>query len=75
MNTEKQDNITLLMIGFFISEMRNSGITTNKEINDYFTKGNEKEFKKMIKEYNELQSLTRSKAIKKVIELKKQLVN
>ena len=54
-----------------MNEMCNSGITTNEKINEWFTKGKEKEFKKIIKEYNELQSLTRSKAVKKITELKK----
>ena len=67
----KQDEIVLMMVSFFINEMCESGITDRKEISDYFYEGNERKFKKMIKEYKELQSLTRSKAIKKIMELKK----
>ena len=73
MKEKKQDDIILMMIGFFINEMCQSGISTYDEINDYFTKGKEKEFKKMIKEYDKLQSLTRSKAVKKIAELKKEI--
>ena len=68
---KKQDNIILLMISFFIDEMCESGITTREEITNYFNNYKEKEFKKMIKEYKKYNSLTRNKAVKKVIELKK----
>ena len=68
---KKQDNIVLLMVGFFIDEMCESGITTSEEITNYFNNCKEKEFKQMIKEYKKYNSLTRNKAVKKVIELKK----
>ena len=68
---KKQDNIILLMISFFIDEMCESGIATREEITNYFNNYKEKEFKKMIKEYKKYNSLTRNKAVKKVIELKK----
>ena len=68
---KKQDNIILLMISFFIDEMCESGITTREEITNYFNNYKEKKIKKMIKEYKKYNSLTRNKAVKKVIELKK----
>lgn len=69
---KKQDDIILTMLAFFIDEMCESGISTDEEINRLFNEGNEKEFKKMVKEYRELQSVTRSKAIKTIIRLKKE---
>lgn len=71
----KQENIILLMVSFFINEMINSGISTDDEIKDYFNQSNEKAFKKMLHEYKRMQSLTRSKAISKVIELKKEIAD
>lgn len=73
MKEEKQEEIILMMIGFFINEMDINGIATHAEINDYFTKGQKREFKKIIKEHDKLQSLTRSKAVKRIIELKKEI--
>jgi hypothetical protein len=70
-----KDNIILFMISFFINEMTESGITTDIEIQNYFNESNEKEFKKMVKEYKKIQSLTRTKAIKKITELKKDINN
>ncbi len=70
-----KDNIILFMISFFINEMTESGITTDIEIQNYFNESNEKEFKKMVKEYKKIQSLTRIKAIKKITELKKDINN
>lgn len=72
---KNQDDIFLIMISFFITEMCENGISTYEEIDEYFSKAKEKEFKKMIKEYKKLQSLTRSKAIKRVAELKKEINN
>lgn len=72
MKKEKQDNIILMMVDFFIVEMCESGITNTEEISKYFNENNEKAFKKMIKEYKKLQSLTRSKAIKYIIRLKRE---
>ena len=69
---EKNDNIILTMIEFFITEMCNNGIATDNEISDLFNNGNELEFNKMIKEYKKLQFVTRSKANKAVIRLKKE---
>ena len=37
--------------------------------------GHMKEFKKMIKEYKKIQSLTRNKAVKRIIELKNEINN
>ena len=70
-----KDNIILFMISFFINEMTESGITTDIEIQNYFNESNEKEFKKKVKEYKKIQSLTRTKAIKKITELKKDINN
>ena len=70
-----KDNMILFMISFFINEMTESGITTDIEIQNYFNESNEKEFKKMVKEYKKIQSLTRTKAIKKITELKKDINN
>ncbi len=71
----KQENIILLMVSFFINEMIENGISTDDEIKDYFNQSNEKAFKKMLHEYKKMQSLTRSKAISKVIELKKEIAD
>ena len=71
----KKDEIVIMMISFFINEMTESGITTDIEIQNYFNESNEKEFKKMVKEYKKIQSLTRTKAIKKITELKKDINN
>ena len=68
----EKDNIVLMMVSFFINEMEDSGISTDKEISDYFNANNEKAFKKMIKEYKKLQSLTRSKAVKYIARLKRE---
>lgn len=46
-----------------------------EEIEDYFNQSNENAFKKMIREYKKLQSLTRSKALKRVSELKKEIID
>lgn len=75
MKSEKQDTIILMIVSFFINEMCENGISTHKEINKYFTDGKENKFKKMIKEYKELQSLTKSKAIKRIAELKKEIID
>ena len=69
---EKKDNIILTMIEFFITEMCNNGIATNNEISDLFNNDKELEFNKMIKEYKKLQNVTRSKANKAIIRLKKE---
>lgn len=71
----KQENIILLMVSFFINQMINSGISTDDEIKNYFNQSNEKAFKKMLHEYKKMQSLTRSKAISKVIEQKKEIAD
>lgn len=71
----KQKNIILIMASFFINEMIDSGISTDDEIKNYFNQSNEKAFKKMLHEYKRMQSLTRSKAINKVIELKKEIAD
>ena len=68
----EKDNIVLMMVSFFINEMEDSGISTDKEISDYFDKNNEKAFKKMIREYKKLQSLTRSKAVQYIARLKRE---
>lgn len=72
---KKQDDIILTMLAFFIDEMCESGISTNEQISQLFNEGNEKEFKKMVKEYKELQSVTRNKAVKTIVRLKKELKN
>lgn len=71
----EKDNIILIMVSFFINEMIDSGISTDDEIKNYFNQSNEKAFKKMLYEYKKMQSLTRSKAISKVIELKKEIAD
>lgn len=71
----KKDNIVLVMVGFFINEMIDNGIATDKEISKYFDKEDEKAFKKMIKEYKKIQSLTRNKAVSRIIELKNEINN
>lgn len=71
----EKENIILLMVSFFINEMIDSGISTDDEIKDYFNQSNENAFKKMLHEYKKMQSLTRSKAISKVIELKKEIAD
>lgn len=71
----KQENIILIMVAFFINEMIENGISTDEEIEDYFNQSNENAFKKMIREYKKLQSLTRSKALKRVTELKKEIID
>lgn len=71
----EKENIILIMVSFFINEMIDSGISTDDEIKNYFSQSNEKAFKKMLYEYKKMQSLTRSKAISKVIELKKEIAD
>ncbi len=71
----KQENIILMMVAFFINEMIENGISTDEEIEDYFNQSNENAFKKMIRESKKLQSLTRSKALKRVTELKKEIID
>ncbi len=71
----KQENIILMMVAFFINEMIENGISTDEEIKDYFNQSNENAFKKMIREYKKLQSLTRNKALKRVSELKKEIID
>lgn len=66
----KKDEIVIMMISFFISEMIENGIATDKEISYYFNEQNDKRFKIMIKEYKEIALITRSKSIKKIKELK-----
>ena len=69
----KKDEIVIMMISFFINEMIENGIATDKEISGYFNESNIKQFKKMIKEYKEITSITRSKSIKKIKELKEEI--
>lgn len=69
----KKDEIVIMMISFFINEMIENGIATDKEISDYFNESNDKQFKKMIKEYKEITSIIRSKSIKKINELKEEI--
>lgn len=69
----KKDEIVIMMISFFINEMIENGIATNKEISYYFNESNDKQFKKMIKEYKEIALITRSKSIKKIKELKEEI--
>lgn len=69
----KKDEIVIMMISFFINEMIENGIATDKEISYYFNESNDKQFKKMIKEYKEIISITRSKSIKKINELKEEI--
>lgn len=71
----KKDNIVLVMVGFFINEMIDNGIATYKEISKYFDEDDEKAFKKMIKEYKKIQSLTRNKAVNRIIQLKNEINN
>ena len=71
----KRENIILIMVAFFINEMIENGISTDEEIEDNFNQSNENAFKKMIREYKKLQSLTRSKALKRVTELKKEIID
>lgn len=66
----KKDEIVIMMISFFINEMIENGIATDKEISYYFNEQNDKRFKIMIKEYKEIALITRSKSIKKIKELK-----
>lgn len=70
---EKKDEIVIMMISFFINEMIENGIATDKEISYYFNEQNDKQFKKMIKEYKEIALITRSKSIKKIKELKEEI--
>ena len=70
---DKKDEIVIMMISFFINEMIENGIATDKEISGYFNESNIKQFKKMIKEYKEITSITRSKSIKKIKELKEEI--
>lgn len=69
----KKDEIVIMMISFFINEMIENGIVTDKEISYYFNESNDKQFKKMIKEYKEIALITRSKSIKKIKELKEEI--
>lgn len=69
----KKDEIVIMMISFFINEMIENGIATDKEISYYFNESNDKQFKKMIKEYKEIALITRSKSIKKINELKEEI--
>ncbi len=71
----KQENIILMMVAFFINEMIETGISTDEEVKEYFNQSNENAFKKMIREYKKLQSLTQSKALKRVAELKKEIID
>lgn len=71
----KKDDIVLIMVGFFINEMIDNGIATDKEISKYFDEEDEKAFKKMIKEYKKIQSLTRNKAVNRIIQLKNEINN
>lgn len=70
---DRKDEIVIVMISFFINEMIENGIATDKEISDYFNEQNDKQFKKMIKEYKEITSITRSKSVKKIKELKEEI--
>lgn len=69
----KKDKIVIMMINFFINEMIENHITTDKEISYYFNESNDKQFKKMIKEYKEIATITRSKSVKKIKELKDEI--
>lgn len=69
----KKDEIVIMMISFFINEMIENGIATDKEISYYFNEQNDKRFKIMIKEYKEIALITRSKSIKKIKELKEEI--
>ena len=69
---EKNDNIILTMIDFFIEEMCDSGTATIEEITEMYNEGKENEFRKMVREYKKLQNVTRSKANKAIIKLKKE---
>ena len=71
----KQENIILMMVAFFINEMIETGISTDEEVKEYYNQSNENAFKKMIREYKKLQSLTQSKALKRVAELKKEIID
>ena len=59
--------------GMKLNEMIENGIATDKEISDYFNESNDKQFRKMIKEYKEITLITRSKSIKKIKELKEEI--
>jgi len=48
---EKNDNIILTMIDFFIEEMCDSGTATIEEITEMFNEGKENEFRKIVREY------------------------
>lgn len=69
----KKDEIVIMMISFFINEMIENGIATDKEISYHFNESNIKQFKIMVKEYKKITSLTRSKSIKKIKELKEEI--
>lgn len=69
----KKDEIVIMMISFFINEMIENGVATDKEISDYFNESNDKQFRKMIKEHKEITLITRSKSIKKIKELKEEI--
>lgn len=69
----KKDEIVIMMISFFINEMIENGIATDKEISYYFNESSIKQFKIMIKEYKKITSITRSKSIKKIKELKEEI--
>lgn len=68
---KSKDKIILEMIHFFITEMFENGISTIEEIRESFSHNEVKDFKNMIKEYKKMQSLTRSKAVKRVAEMKR----
>lgn len=69
----KKDEIVIMMISFFINEMIENGIATDKEISYYFNESNDKQFKIMVKEYKKITSITRNKSIKKIKELKEEI--
>ena len=68
---KSKDKIVLEMIHFFITEMCENGISTTEKISESFSHNELKDFKNMIREYKKIQSLTRSKAVKRVAEMKR----
>ena len=68
---KSKDKIVLEMIHFFITEMCENGISTTEKISESFLHNELKDFKNMIREYKKMQSLTRSKAVKRVAEMKR----
>lgn len=69
------DNIVVMMVSFFIREMLDNGIVDAQEISKSFNENNKKAFKNMIIEYYKLQSITKSKSMKTITKLKKEIIN